>query len=400
MATPVSAGQSPAGDDSLAFDIDDDGVSSPRRSRTRPLKRAIQSDDSDVETSETPTTRRRPGRPRVNHPSQKLDKISASVVPPDAIQEPVQVEDDEIVLAHVDEDGERKVDENGALFGDRAYRVRSFTILGRGQRLYMLSTEPARCMGYRDSYLFFLKHKTLNRIILDDNEKNDLADRELIPNGYRTRQIAVVTARSVFREFGARAVIGGRRITDDYWEKEYKKRGFEAGHLADPDDRLPPVGVEYNVNQFVAWHGASNVYHQQPHQERRSTRRVPAIDDVNWITAHAQAASSYNAELGQYRRRMLEGVHEAHTGQWVYPAITQTEHFKWHEIADSDQRCEDRRIVDTIMLVRPSLSNRTNLLEVDLDIFATAPQSIKDAIQAQRTLEQLDKKYLQDRVDV
>lgn len=400
MATPVSAGQSPAGDDSLAFDIDDDGVSSPRRGRPRLNKRAIQSDDSDVETNGTPVARRRPGRPRVNTPSNRLDKISASVVPPDAIQEPFQVEDDEIVLAHVDEDGERKVDENGALFGDRAYRVRSFTILGRGQRLYMLSTEPARCMGYRDSYLFFLKHKTLNRVILDDNEKNDLADRELIPNGYRTRQIAVVTARSVFREFGARAVIGGRRITDDYWEKEYKKRGFEAGHLADPDDRLPPAGVEYNVNQFVAWHGASNVYHQQPHQERRSTRRVPAIDDVNWITAHAQAASSYNAELGQYRRRMLEGVHEAHTGQWVYPAITQSEQFKWREIESDDSSCENRRIIDTFMLIRPSLSNHTSLLEIDADIFSTASQAIKDAIHAQRDLEHKDRQYLAGRADI
>jgi len=33
--------------------------------------------------------------------------------------------------------------------------------------LYMLSTEPARCIGFRDSYLFFQKHKLLYKIIID-----------------------------------------------------------------------------------------------------------------------------------------------------------------------------------------------------------------------------------------
>lgn len=401
MATPNSVAQSPAQDDEndLSIEFDEDGVPTSRRGRPRPVKRAILSDDSDGEFASTPlSTRRNRGRPRVQAAQPKTGKISASVVPADAIQEPVQIEDDETVLALVDEDGERKVDDNGVLSGDRQYRVRTFTLLGRGQRLYMLSTEPARCMGYRDSYLFFLRHKTLHRVNLDENEKDDLADRELIPNGYRTRQLAVLTARSVFREFGARSVVGGRRIIDDYWEKEYIQRGFERGTLADPNDRLPPPGVEYNRNQFVAWHGASHVYHTQPQSERRSLRRTPAINDVNWITAHAQSASTYNAELSEFRKRMLQGVHEAHTGQWVYPAISQPERVIWREVCNGAEECRKKRIVDTEMCIRAP-HGASSLVEVQDYIFATAGEDIKAFIREQQRLAKVDAEYLLNRAD-
>lgn len=402
MATPISAADSPAQDDDndISFDVDGDGASILRRTRTRPVKRAIVSDDSEGDIAATPlSTRRQRGRPRIHAPQPKPGRISASVVPADAIQEPLQIEDDETVFALVDEDGERKVDENGRLFGDRAYRLRTFSIIGRGQRLFMLSTEPARCMGYRDSYLFFLRHKTLHRVILDENEKNDLADRGLIPNGYRTRQLAVLTARSVFREFGARSVIGGRRIIDDYWEKEYLRRGFERGALADPEDRLPPPGVEYNRNQFVAWHGASNVYHQQqPQIERRSSRRAPAIDDVNWIIQHAQAASTYNAELSEFRKRMLQGVHEAHTAQWVYPAISQPTSVIWHEVLNGSEDTQGRRIVDTALRIHAP-QGAPNLLGVDEAIFASASDDVKAVIREQQELAQFDKDYLKRYAD-
>lgn len=394
MTTPVSGAQSPAEsttEESLARE--DGGEFSPRTSRTRNriAKRLMVSDESDSEQPSTPTsTLRTRGRPRAQPApvSQRVEKISASIVPNDALPEEVQVDEDELVLAHHDEEGERKVDDDGHLFGERKYRVRTFTILGRGRRLYMLSTEPARCMGYRDSYLFFLKHKTLHRVILDDNEKEDLAARELIPTGYRTRQIAICTARSVFREFGARIVVGGRRIIDDYWTKEYRKLRFEEGVLADPDDRLPPPGVEYNSNQFVAWHGASAVYHQQPHTERKPAKRV--IDDVNWITAHAQATSAYNAELGQFRRRMLDGVHEAHTGQTVFPGISQPERCIWEELQTETSETEFHTI-ETRVILRPCEGQKVHLLDMDAEIFASASEEIKALINSRREKERTER---------
>lgn len=163
-------------------------------------------------------------------------------------------------LIDQDPEGDEKVDENGNLQGDRQYRVRTFKIDGKGDRLYMLSTEPARCCGFRDSYLFFAKHPKLFKVVVGDAEKKDLIDRDILPNSYKGRNIGVVTARSVFREFGARIIVGGKKVTDDYKVAEARTNGEIEGELADPNDRMPSKDEEYNRNRYVAWFGASEVY--------------------------------------------------------------------------------------------------------------------------------------------
>lgn len=216
-------------------------------------------------------------------------------MPIDKAGNTVDVINDEADLPE-DPQGEQKVDKNGNLLGGRDYRVRIFTIKGREERNYMLSTEPARCTGFRDSYLFFNKHLGLNKIILNDEEKMDLIERDVMPHSYKGRSIGVVTARSVFREFGARIVIGGKKVTDDYYEEAARERGDVEGELADPNDRLPPAGEPYNKNQYVAWHGASQVYHTQPTgttipsgKQMQGKRRMN-VTVGNWQTEHAREA--------------------------------------------------------------------------------------------------------------
>lgn len=205
---------------------------------------------------------------------------------------------DECVLPE-DPEGETKVDKNGNLQDGRDYRCRVFTVTGREDRLYMLSTEPARCVGFRDSYLFFTKHRKLYKIIVDDDEKRDMIEREIIPHSYKGRSIGIVTARSVFREFGARIIIGGKRIMDDYNVTLARADGAVEGELADPDDRFIP-GEPYNKNQYVAWHGASAVYHTNvpsvpvPNGKIESRKRKVNVNDMNWMLEHAREARYEN----------------------------------------------------------------------------------------------------------
>lgn len=159
----------------------------------------------------------------------------------------------------------------------------------------MLSTEPARCVGFRDSYLFFAKHKKLYKIIISEDEKHDLIDRKLIPHSYKGRAIGICTARSVFREFGARIIIGGKRVIDDYEVAAAKAEGVVEGELADPNDALPRGTEEYNKNQYVAWHGASSVYHSGvPSVPLQAGKAIPGqkrkiqINDVNWMYEHSR----------------------------------------------------------------------------------------------------------------
>ena len=213
-----------------------------------------------------------------------------------------EIVNDECVLPE-DFEGETKVDKLGQLQDGRDYRCRVFTVSGRGDRLYMLSTEPARCVGFRDSYLFFTKHRKLYKIIVDDDEKRDMIERDIIPHSYKGRSIGIVTARSVFREFGARIVVGGKRIIDDYNVTLARAEGAVEGQLADPDDHFVE-GQPYNKNQYVAWHGASAVYHTNvpsvpvPNGKIESKKRRVNVNDTNWMLEHAREARFVNSHSG------------------------------------------------------------------------------------------------------
>jgi chromatin structure-remodeling complex protein RSC7 len=295
---------------------------------------------------------RRRGRPPVFGAKNARNRGGPShltQVPLDKDGNPQTVVDDEIVL---DEDpmGQEKVDHNGYLLGGREYRCRTFTILGRGDRLYMLSTEPARCIGFRDSYLFFQKHKQLCKIITEPEEKYDLIARKIIPHSYKGRAIGVVTARSVFREFGSRIVVGGRRVVDDFWETRAREEGAVEGELADPADKLPGAGEDYNRNQYVAWHGASSVYHtgqpsipnQQGGAYQQQKRKKVIVTDINWMAEHASAASEFNTRLWRHREPCALGVYEPHTNQFHLPKATQPQYIRLSVVDPYNDHDKDR----------------------------------------------------------
>ncbi|OAQ91682.1 chromatin structure-remodeling complex protein RSC7 [Purpureocillium lilacinum] len=252
-----------------------------------------------------------------------------------------EIVDDECVLPD-DPEGETKVDKLGNLEGGREYRCRTFTVMGRGDRLYMLSTEPARCVGFRDSYLFFTKHRKLYKIIVDDDEKRDMIERDIIPHSYKGRSIGVVTARSVFREFGARIIVGGKRIHDDYNVAQARAEGVVEGQLADPDDHFVP-GEPYNKNQYVAWHGASAVYHTNvpsvpvPSGKPEYKKRKVNVNDTNWMLEHAREASIFNSGINAIRKLNNAGVYDIHTNVMQYPAIMQPTLARIEQVAPEDE---------------------------------------------------------------
>ena len=139
---------------------------------------------------------------------------------------------DEYIPREIDEAGERKISPAGELLGGRQFSVRTFCVPSRGEKRFMLATECARVLGYRDSYLLLNKNRSLYKIIATQQEKDDLIARDVLPYTYRTRQIAIVTAKSMFRQFGSRVIEGGRRVRDDYWEAKAVKQGFTEEDLA------------------------------------------------------------------------------------------------------------------------------------------------------------------------
>ena len=303
------------------------------------------------------------------------------------------VVNDEVVLPE-DPDGETKVDKNGHLQDGREYRVRTFTILGRDRRLYMLSTEPARCIGFRDSYLFFQKHRQLYKSILLDEEKMDLIERDILPHSYKGRTIGVVTARSVFREFGAQIVIGGKKVVDDYQVAQCRANGEVEGELAVPEDLLPLPGQEYDRNRYVAWHGASSVYHSnlptvpmQAGKQDVKKKRV-TITSSNWMVEHSRAArysssilpygamsrpvmrqthseskadmyvnySRFNSELLNSRRETMNGIYDIYTNQIHLPKIMQPSHARWEELPQAEPDLQSLTLSDPTTPPAPTMN--------------------------------------------
>ncbi|KIV95141.1 hypothetical protein, variant [Exophiala mesophila] len=320
-----------------------------RRRLGRPPKNRppVASEDEANDVTETSTPKRRGGfrgHRGGRWAKYKTGSTRNSHAPLDADGNPMTIVNDEVELED-DPEGEQKVDKDGQLLEGREYRVRTFTILGRDDRLYMLSTEPARCIGFRDSYLFFQKHKHLYKIIIDDDEKRDLIERDLIPHSYKGRAIGVVTARSVFREFGAKIVIGGKKVLDDYYAQKARDQGDVEGEIAVPEDRLPGLGEPYNRNQYVAWHGASAVYHTNlpsvpvlNAKVQEAKRRKIVITSDNWMLEHAREASRFNSSLATTRTGNLEGVYDIHTNLMQWPAHTQPTHARWEVVVDSKPR--------------------------------------------------------------
>ncbi|KAI9737319.1 MAG: hypothetical protein M1818_005852 [Claussenomyces sp. TS43310] len=231
----------------------DDGGSKPRK-RGRPMKPR-----SSGGVSESPTQSSMPHPGQVNLPPQTPQSQSVGLPSQQSAATPTQAsppkttpksvlkalptvrdhttdqlgpEGDEYIPREIDEAGEKKVDANGQLSGNREYRCRTFYVPHRGEKLFMLATECARVLGYRDSYLLFNKNRSLYKIIATQTEKEDLIHQEILPFSYRSRQIAIVTAKSMFRQFGSRVIVSGRRVRDDYWETKARKQGFTEDDLA------------------------------------------------------------------------------------------------------------------------------------------------------------------------
>lgn len=152
-----------------------------------------------------------------------------------------RVVNDEYVGA-TDPQGETKISPLGDLLGGRRFRVKTFKVPGKGEVKYAVSTDVARLIGYRDSYFLFQKHH-FYRVICDDDAKMTLIAQGFLPGTFKTRSAYLITARAAFREFGARLIVGGRAVDDDYWES---RSVLPRGTPVDPADEMASGGSGAN----------------------------------------------------------------------------------------------------------------------------------------------------------
>lgn len=266
----------------------------------------------------------------------------------------LNVQFDEIVLEYEDPKGQAKIDRLGFLQGDRKFRVKTFTVLGKGERQYMVSTEPARLVGFRDSYLLFKTHQSLFKKVCTNEEKMDLIRRHLIPTSYKGRAVNLVTARSIFREFGARMIVEGKKVFDDFWEDQAIERGDVAGEPAETEEFVAkgPTLAPGDINQFqVQVMGSALINYQT---------------DPTWMYQVALQTSEYNKALTELRSVVwTRGVKDTYSGFNFYPTSSQPTRCKFIKVGPSDTNTLDC----SVRFLNPDIRRKvTGLADVSADL--------------------------------
>jgi chromatin structure-remodeling complex protein RSC7 len=106
----------------------------------------------------------------------------------------------------------------------------------------MLAIDAARTSGYRDSLYYFRRNPLAFKLNATQPEKDDLIAAGKLGGHLRTRAVTLITARSAYKLHGAKTVVDGRWVVDDYYEdrarEEAETKGVQpgelVGELADP----------------------------------------------------------------------------------------------------------------------------------------------------------------------
>jgi Chromatin remodelling complex Rsc7/Swp82 subunit len=290
---------------------------------------------------EFPPAKRKRGRPAkirppvvFTEPGTPINNTDPqSLVTPTALPQLI-ADGDENAPVEIDQAGESKVTPIGYLAGGREYALKTFTIIGHGEKLFMLATEVARLTGYRDSYLFFLRNRTLRKVVTTQTEKEDLISQDVIPFSYRSRQISVVTARSVFMQFGHRVIANGQRIRDDYFEERARKDHHIETHNNEARElrhqaALAAATAAMNANNAHNSHLplpapvaiASSMSHSDIHRPREYPlpKAKPPIFGAPWHEQYQPLTASLMLEKGQAVMRyntLIAGERKSRTKMW------------------------------------------------------------------------------------
>jgi chromatin structure-remodeling complex protein RSC7 len=212
--------------------------------------------------------------------------------------------------------GDRKISALGVLQNGRRFRVKTFNVPGRGDRLYAISTDVARLVGYRDSYFLFQRHTSLFRVVCDEPSKMKLINDELLPVSFKTRAAYLITARSAYKEFGSKMIIDGRQVTDDYYEDRARANGAIEGALSNPSlNNDAPMPVADEQSMFERQRNIAQLLSNNHIQET----------ETSWVFDHALKCRQFDSMLLYDRNELLRKKvqRDVYSNVNFVPSITQ-----------------------------------------------------------------------------
>jgi hypothetical protein len=195
--------------------------------------------------------------------------------------------------------------------------VQTFTLEDHGDQVLVLAMEPSKLLGYRDSHILFQKHPQLKRVRISDDERQHLIDTGLLITRFKNPEVAVVTARSLFKCFGHKVITRGRRIKDDYYEEPLEtvtsnsNRHFGGGNSKEAATEEEEIR-DNSRKSLIGKTSRSEGYSSQ----------VP-ISNQTWMHHAALAARGFNAQLHE-RRAGKPTFYDIHSNINQVPASYQS----------------------------------------------------------------------------
>ncbi|KAJ2963857.1 hypothetical protein NQZ79_g1142 [Umbelopsis isabellina] len=270
-----------------------------------------------------PVKRSRPERPVVVE-EKKEEKREESIA--EKVVKAVLGGDGEI-----DELGESRVDRDGHLLGGREYKIPAFSMPSRGDELLMLGKDVVALLNMRDSFVLVNKNPLVVKVDATQTDKNYLIEHGYLRSTFRTRDITIVSARSIFKTFGHRVVKKGRRGRDDYFATGVPEEDSEAEEEREEYEQQkqqPRVAsrfytktTEMPVDTGFGTGAASLSFRRSNLTNRSVLNRGPA-DEVNWIHLAALSVRDFNAQLKKYRNDNPT-FYDIHTHIYQAPASKQ-----------------------------------------------------------------------------
>ncbi|TIA88429.1 hypothetical protein E3P99_02613 [Wallemia hederae] len=235
----------------------------------------------------------------------------------------------------IDDDvrGDQKIDIHGNLLGGRSYKMPTFTSSLRHDRekVYMLSIDAARGAGYKDSLYMFRRNLLLVKLTLEPEEKERLILENKLAANSRSRSVTIVAARNVFKLFGAKVLVNGRHVQDDYYEDKARRfcsdRRIEPGTICtveeegqfDDMDLIaaglanpgPNFGTKFLSRAVGGWATDIGAALFSPATTYATKRTLLGhnITPENWMAVFAREVQTMNVEIAYLKRLRMEEAH-------------------------------------------------------------------------------------------
>jgi hypothetical protein len=199
----------------------------------------------------------------------------------------------------------------------------------RGDELLMLGKDVVALLNMRDSFVLVNKNPLVVKVDATQEDKNYLIDNGYLRSTFRTRDITIVSARSIFKTFGHRVIKKGRRGRDDYFATGVPEEDSEAEdekEEAEEKKRARLYTKASEMPQDAAFGaGASSLSFLRSNLTNRFVPNRGPATELNWIFHAALSVRDFNAQLREYRSKNPT-FYDIHTHIYQTPASMQPQY--------------------------------------------------------------------------